>query len=113
MRRPLKDGQTPLVAAGRRGAAMQLASDSRGKPCDRGDHGQERAGHEAANHDGRQRPLDLGSGAARDGHREEAQGIGGGPMLSIAPVPNHFAPDIWHEYRVLVEGNHHRHWIGG
>ena len=37
-----------LVAAGRRGAAMQLASDSRGKPCDRGDHGQERAGHEAA-----------------------------------------------------------------
>ncbi|MCL4204693.1 MAG: sulfatase [Pirellulaceae bacterium] len=22
-----------------------------------------------------------------------------------------FAPDEWHEYRVLVEGNHHRHWI--
>jgi len=24
-----------------------------------------------------------------------------------------FAPDEWHEYRVLVEGNHHRHWING
>jgi len=32
-------GPTPLVAAGRRGAAMGTTSDSRGKPCDRGDHG--------------------------------------------------------------------------
>ena len=32
-------GPTPLVAAGRRGAAMGAASDSRGKSCDRGDHG--------------------------------------------------------------------------
>lgn len=24
-----------------------------------------------------------------------------------------FEPDQWHEYRVLVEGNHHRHWIDG
>ncbi len=32
-------GPSPLVAAGRRGAAMWPASDSRGKPCDRGDHG--------------------------------------------------------------------------
>lgn len=24
-----------------------------------------------------------------------------------------FAPDTWHDYRVLVEGNHHRHWIDG
>lgn len=24
-----------------------------------------------------------------------------------------FAPEEWHEYRVLVEGNHHRHWIDG
>ena len=23
------------------------------------------------------------------------------------------APNEWHEYRVLVEGNHHRHWIDG
>jgi hypothetical protein len=22
-----------------------------------------------------------------------------------------FAPDEWHEYRVLVQGNHHQHWI--
>ncbi len=32
-------GATPLVAVGRRGAAMWPASDSRGNPCDRGDHG--------------------------------------------------------------------------
>jgi hypothetical protein len=24
-----------------------------------------------------------------------------------------FAPDQWHEYRILVEGNRHRHWING
>ena len=24
-----------------------------------------------------------------------------------------FAPDEWHDYRVLVQGNHHRHWING
>ncbi len=24
-----------------------------------------------------------------------------------------FAPDEWHDFRVLVEGNHHRHWIDG
>jgi choline-sulfatase len=24
-----------------------------------------------------------------------------------------FAPGEWHEYRVLVRGNHHQHWIGG
>ena len=24
-----------------------------------------------------------------------------------------FAPDQWHEYRILVEGNRHRHWIDG
>lgn len=24
-----------------------------------------------------------------------------------------FAADEWHDYRVLVEGNHHRHWIDG
>ena len=24
-----------------------------------------------------------------------------------------FAPDQWHDYRVLVEGNYHRHWIDG
>ena len=24
-----------------------------------------------------------------------------------------FKPDQWHEYRAVVEGNHHRHWIDG
>ena len=24
-----------------------------------------------------------------------------------------FKPGEWHDYRVLVEGNHHRHWIDG
>jgi hypothetical protein len=24
-----------------------------------------------------------------------------------------FKPDLWHDYRVLVEGNRHRHWIDG
>jgi hypothetical protein len=24
-----------------------------------------------------------------------------------------FAPDQWHEYRILVEGNRHRHWVDG
>jgi choline-sulfatase len=24
-----------------------------------------------------------------------------------------FAPDEWHDYRVVVRGNHHRHWING
>ena len=24
-----------------------------------------------------------------------------------------FAPDEWHDYRVLVRGNHHQHWING
>ncbi len=24
-----------------------------------------------------------------------------------------FAPDEWHEFRILVQGNHHQHWIDG
>lgn len=28
------------------------------------------------------------------------------------PVPEH-APNEWHDYRVLVQGNHHQHWING
>jgi choline-sulfatase len=32
----------------------------------------------------------------------------------ISKMPTvQFAPDQWHEYRVLVEGNHHQHWIDG
>jgi choline-sulfatase len=33
-------------------------------------------------------------------------------ILEKLPVKE-FAPDEWHEYRVLVEGNHHQHWIDG
>ena len=33
-------------------------------------------------------------------------------ILEKMPVKE-FAPDEWHEYRVLVEGNHHQHWIDG
>jgi hypothetical protein len=33
-------------------------------------------------------------------------------IVGSLPVKE-FAPDQWHEYRVLVEGNHHRHWIDG
>jgi len=32
-------GPTPLVTAGRRGASVRAEAGSRGKPCDRGDHG--------------------------------------------------------------------------
>ena len=33
-------------------------------------------------------------------------------VVDRVPVKT-FEPDHWHEYRVLVEGNHHRHWIDG
>ncbi len=33
-------------------------------------------------------------------------------VVGTMPVKE-FAPDEWHEYRVLVEGNHHQHWIDG
>ena len=31
-------------------------------------------------------------------------------VTGLMPVKT-WAPDEWHEYRVLVEGNHYRHWI--
>ena len=31
---------------------------------------------------------------------------------SVGAIKN-FAPDEWHDYRVLVRGNHHQHWIDG
>lgn len=37
---------------------------------------------------------------------------GQGWVIDTLPVPE-FAADQWHEYRVLVEGNHHQHWIDG
>ncbi|MEW4489008.1 sulfatase-like hydrolase/transferase [Thalassoglobus sp. JC818] len=33
-------------------------------------------------------------------------------VIEKMPVQT-FAPDEWHDYRVLVEGNHHQHWIDG
>ena len=33
-------------------------------------------------------------------------------IVGTMPVKT-FAADEWHDYRVLVEGNHHRHWIDG
>lgn len=33
-------------------------------------------------------------------------------VVGTMPVKE-FAPDQWHEYRVLVRGNHHQHWIDG
>jgi arylsulfatase A-like enzyme len=33
-------------------------------------------------------------------------------VVGKVPVKK-FAPEEWHEYRVLVKGNHHRHWIDG
>ncbi len=33
-------------------------------------------------------------------------------IISKMPVKE-FAPNEWHEYRVLVRGNHHQHWIDG
>ena len=33
-------------------------------------------------------------------------------VVGTMPVKT-FAPNEWHDYRVLVRGNHHRHWIDG
>jgi arylsulfatase A-like enzyme len=33
-------------------------------------------------------------------------------VIGNMPVKE-FAPDQWHDYRVLVQGNHHQHWIDG
>lgn len=33
-------------------------------------------------------------------------------IVETLPVKS-FAPDQWHDYRVLVQGNHHQHWIDG
>jgi hypothetical protein len=33
-------------------------------------------------------------------------------VVGKLPV-NEFPADAWHEYRVLVQGNHHQHWIDG
>lgn len=37
----------------------------------------------------------------------------GQPWIVGKMEVKNFAPDEWHEYRVLVRGNHHQHWIDG
>ena len=37
----------------------------------------------------------------------------GQPWVVGALPFREFEPGVWREYRVLVEGNHHRHWIDG
>jgi len=37
----------------------------------------------------------------------------GQPWVVGALPVKEFAPDVWHDYRVLVRGNHHQHWIDG
>lgn len=34
-------------------------------------------------------------------------------VVDKVPGVKEFAADEWHDYRVLVVGNHHQHWIGG
>lgn len=39
---------------------------------------------------------------------------GKGQPWVVGTIPvKEFAADEWHDYRVLVEGNHHQHWIDG
>jgi len=39
---------------------------------------------------------------------------GSGQPWVVGKLPfREFAPGEWHDYRVLVRGNHHRHWIDG
>ena len=37
----------------------------------------------------------------------------GHPWVTGRMEVKKFAPDEWHDYRVLVQGNHHQHWIDG
>ena len=37
-----------------------------------------------------------------------------GKSWIVGEIPvKKFEPDVWHDYRVLVRGNHHQHWIDG
>lgn len=38
---------------------------------------------------------------------------GGQPWVVESLPIKEFAPEVWHDYRVLVRGNHHQHWIDG
>ena len=49
---------------------------------------------------------------AHTGERVIVDPAGQSWIVGEMPVKS-FAPDQWHEYRVLVEGNHYQHWIDG
>ena len=49
---------------------------------------------------------------ARTGNQVIIDSKGQGWIIDTWQAPN-VTPNEWHEYRVLVEGNHHRHWIDG
>ena len=37
-----------------------------------------------------------------------------GKSWIVGEIPvKKFEPDVWHDYRVLIRGNHHQHWIDG
>jgi hypothetical protein len=39
--------------------------------------------------------------------------VDGQPWIVEKMPVKDFPPDQWHDYRVLVQGNHHQHWIDG
>lgn len=49
---------------------------------------------------------------AHTGERVIVDGEGQPWVVGTMPVKE-FAADQWHDYRVLVRGNHHQHWIDG
>lgn len=40
-------------------------------------------------------------------------GSDGKPQVKASTPPPSFAPNEWHEYRILAQGNHYQHWIDG
>jgi protein tyrosine phosphatase (PTP) superfamily phosphohydrolase (DUF442 family) len=49
---------------------------------------------------------------AHTGEKVVIDSVGQPWLVGSFPVPT-FAPGQWHHYRVLVEGNRHRHWVDG
>jgi len=52
--------------------------------------------------------------AAEIGHPWQVIVAPDGQPWVVGKMPvKEFAPNQWHDYRVLVRGNHHQHWIDG
>jgi len=49
---------------------------------------------------------------ARAGQKTVIDELGKSWIVGEMPVKK-FAPNVWHDYRILVRGNHHQHWING